>query len=371
MNNILLHELLASVKLPLDELTRSHLVVMEIPPASLSGIEHTLLRLIVKIRELGAHVAMIVQPNLRKRTQQPFWAQRWNRIKHRPFDFRQQCSRMLGNAVPGCHRKLLIGCSFDVPDTQCNNAPTLGATPSTQSVSLEGVLRTLCRRFVCLHDSGGVQDIPSGAAARGMLDFNDVDDRSDILLEPQRTPDSAVLDRRLLNDSAVQSGDLSSQASKVLLKEPDEATASKGGGRRSSEAPVEKTVAYPTDSKEKEKQKRNEMKEKGQEVVVKKRKFHVEDHYDDRGEDLSSLDKQLDPSDPSFYVPADYDTDQALSDDDHNQQLLAEGMALFYPVDRSKVAPAQTGSAPHPGPDPRAPLPKDSKCKGCRSFRAR
>ena len=88
VNNILLHELLASVKLPLDELTRSHLVVMDIPPASLSGIEHALLRLVVKIRELGAHVAMIVQPNLRKRAQQPCWAQRWNRIKHRPFDFR-------------------------------------------------------------------------------------------------------------------------------------------------------------------------------------------------------------------------------------------------------------------------------------------
>ena len=71
------------------------------------------------------------------------------------------------------------------------------------------------------------------------------------------------------------------------------------------------------------------MKENGQGIVVKKRKFHVEDHYDDCGEDLSSLDKQLDPSDPSFYVPADYDTDQALSDDDHNQQLLAEGMALL------------------------------------------
>ena len=289
MNNILLHELLASVKLPLDELTRSHLVVMEIPPASLNGVEHTLLRLVVKIRELGVHVAMIVQPNLRKHTQQPFWVQRWNRISHRPFDFRQQCSCMLSNAVPGCHHKLLIGCSFDMPDLPCNNAPTLGATPTTQSVSLEGVLRALCRRFVCLHDSGGVQDIPSGPDGRGMLDFNDVDDRSDILLEPQRTPDSAV-----------QGGDLHQQASKVLLKEPDNATASDGGGRRSSEAPVEKTVAFPTDSKEKEKQKKIDMKEKGQEIVVKKRKFHIEEHYDDCGEDLSSLDKQLDPSDPSY-----------------------------------------------------------------------
>ena len=99
----MLHELLASVKLPLDELSRAHLVVMEIPPAALSGFEHTLLRLIAKIRQLGVHVAVIVQPNLRKMTQQPFWAQRWNRLSHRPFTFVSACSCRISHVAPGCH----------------------------------------------------------------------------------------------------------------------------------------------------------------------------------------------------------------------------------------------------------------------------
>ena len=47
--------------------------------------------------------------------------------------------------------------------------------------------------------------------------------------------------------------------------------------------------AYPTDSKERENERRRRLKEEGQEVVTKKQKVHVEDHYDDCGEDLSSL----------------------------------------------------------------------------------
>ena len=49
------------------------------------------------------------------------------------------------------------------------------------------------------------------------------------------------------------------------------------------------SMAYPTDAKEREKVRRQAQKDEGNEHVVKKKKVHVEEHYDDCGEDLSSL----------------------------------------------------------------------------------
>ena len=48
--------------------------------------------------------------------------------------------------------------------------------------------------------------------------------------------------------------------------------------------------AYPTDAKERERDRRNAQKAAGHNHVVKKRPKIVEEHYDDCGEDLSSLD---------------------------------------------------------------------------------
>ena len=42
-----------------------------------------------------------------------------------------------------------------------------------------------------------------------------------------------------------------------------------------------------------------------------------------------------------------------------------------YPIDITKIARAQKGSAPRPGRDPRAPPQKGSPCKACRGFKAR
>ncbi len=63
----LLHEILASVKMPLDELSAAHFVAINIPPVALKGFERDLLHLIVKIRAIGPHVAIIVQPSLRNK----------------------------------------------------------------------------------------------------------------------------------------------------------------------------------------------------------------------------------------------------------------------------------------------------------------
>ena len=115
----LLHDLLASVKLPLDELSQAHLVAIEIPPLALKGFEHNLLHLIAKIRAVGPQVAIIVQPSLRRQTQQALWTHRWNKLDNRPFQLIQTCSCQLGNKCQGCHSRFLVGLSFTAQLGSC------------------------------------------------------------------------------------------------------------------------------------------------------------------------------------------------------------------------------------------------------------
>ena len=153
-------------------------------------------------------------------------------------------------------------------------------------------------------------------------------------------------------------------------------------GERSNDQPPETELpeesrmaelreAYPTDAKEREKERRKKEKEQGIERVVQKRKKIMEDHHDDCGDDLSSL---RDTTDTAFTFPCDFDTDEALSDEDHDQCLKLQFGSVIqaFPIDLSKVAKAKPGSLPAPGPDPRAPKdPKESKCPGCRQYRGR
>ena len=335
VGSIPLHEALASVKLSLDEFVRAHLVIMEVPPASHVGLVHQLLRLVSRIRALGPHVAIVVQPNLRRQTQQPYWVQRWNKLTSKPFEFVSACSCMLGDGVPGCHNGLVIGTSFAMPVLTCNHVPTSGGTPTAMRTSLEGVLRALCVHFLVNNDLPGLDEgceVPAVSGSRAAeADLPEASNRTNTascsVPVPQRTPDSAL-------------------------------------------PTTSKTSAYPTDSKEREKQKRKEQKEKGEEIIVKKRKFHVEDHYDDCGEDLSSLDPRVDQSDARFVLPCDYDTDQELSDQDHNECLLST-TKFCYPIDITKIAQPTEPGEPFRGRDPRAPKPMASKCPGCSNYRNR
>ena len=62
----LLPQLLAAVRLPLDELAHAHLVVMKVPPPTQHGFEHSLLRVVSKVRQVGPQFAIIVLPQERR-----------------------------------------------------------------------------------------------------------------------------------------------------------------------------------------------------------------------------------------------------------------------------------------------------------------
>ena len=53
------------------------------------------------------------------------------------------------------------------------------------------------------------------------------------------------------------------------------------------------TLAFPTDSRQRRKEREREAKEKGEVIPVQKKQFRVEDHYDDCGEDVSLLEAAI------------------------------------------------------------------------------
>ena len=140
----LLHTILTSVELPLAELSVNHLVAIDVPANSQPHFEHKLLKAVAKIRNTGPHVAVIVQPSLRKLTQRSTWVYAWNQMKHRPFTFKQTCSCCMGDGSPGCHFVYFIGCTYPVSFDACNEVLTLGATPEATSSQVLRLLFCLC-----------------------------------------------------------------------------------------------------------------------------------------------------------------------------------------------------------------------------------
>jgi hypothetical protein len=128
--------------------------------------------------------------------------------------------------------------------------------------------------------------------------------------------------------------------------------------------------AYPTDSKEREKKKRDQLKAEGKVVEPKKKKFNIEDHFDDCGEDLSSIDTLLTLSTCTPCTDlseCSIDTDSDIVCD---EQLVKEHGVFAYPIDESRVAQPQPGEIKR-GRDSRAPKPEESTCPACRYYRPR
>ena len=70
-------------------------------------------------------------------------------------------------------------------------------------------------------------------------------------------------------------------------------------------------LAFPTDSRERRKAREKEAKEKGETILVKKKQFRVEDHFDDCGEDVSQLEREL----RSATAPTDADPSNLFTDE--------------------------------------------------------
>ena len=246
MRTYLLHSLLAATKLPLDELSTAHLVAMEVPSKATIGFERLLLRLVQQTRAAGPQVAVIIAPQLRRQAQTMTWINRWNRMEHAPFQFHRTCSCCLGDSVPGLHGSIYLGRSFGSNGdyASCAAVPTTGMTPQAMNRMLAGVL-------------GALLPVPWELAA---CDSETVRHCGHSAPEPRCLPAPA----QWVPDSSLDG--LTNEKSQEIA------------------------AAFPTDSKERERNAKNLRKAQGLEAKEKKKKtFVIEDHYDDCGDDLSSL----------------------------------------------------------------------------------
>ena len=150
--------------------------------------------------------------------------------------------------------------------------------------------------------------------------------------------------------------------------------------------------AFPTEQREQAKKRKDKLKAEGKEVVVKKRVKVVEDHYDDCGDDITSLqdtDQQVKSSaNLSVRIPQECDLEEVFEDDiDHHHaypviQTLDErkAQAELKRIDPATISQPQLGE-PREQPDAaaveaaannagatgrRKPL-----CKACRASRTR
>ena len=100
----------------------------------------------------------------------------------------------------------------------------------------------------------------------------------------------------------------------------------------------------------------------------------MEDHYDDRGDDLSSLQlkEDLNETDVALIMPCYYDTDDELQDEEANCLLKRRfgDRIQCYPIDISKIARARPRDENYVrGRDPRAPYNRnESTCPACKRF---
>ena len=215
---------------------------------------------------------VVIQPSLRRKANKSLWISKWNMLSHAPFKFSQTCSCQTGNRMPGCHLTCYVGCSGKVTSGPCSEVPTLCATSHAAIESFGGTIQHLIASSELA--SKGAQANPMEEVER---------------LNPEEAANARLLvTAPTLCRSAPQTGTEPQQT-------PDSAHAQKTPEQNPESSipsipkPSTKQVAFPTDAKEREKARRKDEKERGIETVVKKRKKVMEDHHDDCGDDLSSL----------------------------------------------------------------------------------
>ena len=141
LDSFLLHNVL-HVKSPLPELTAASHVAIELPANVEKGFEQLALDFHERVRTQCSQTFMIVQPSLRRRSNRSTWISRWN--QHRgtiPFLFRETCSCLAGDGVPGCHITVYVGTDSDIKLEPCGAAPTTDVTVQSANKSLVGLLQ--------------------------------------------------------------------------------------------------------------------------------------------------------------------------------------------------------------------------------------
>ena len=290
------------------------------------------------------------------------WLARWNEMTNTPFKFHQTCSCKVGTSKLGMHLTTFVGNSLGIDMPPCSHVPTIAGATQSAETALRYLAEYLVSRVTGRASrptgtdrhlfEGSWETSPTGCSGQPRYDAHHkvMSDHHASRIETQTHPSS--VDTRLIHPTESSSSDELPVSTIAMHPEP----------------PVP-LPHFPTDQKERERDKKNALKAQGIEKVVKKTIKVVEEHYDDCGEDISSISTAL-PTDDEDVLFCDYDTDEELQDQIDSLALLAYPDSLAFPIDLTKIAQPQNG-LPHSGRDSRAPPPKDSPCKGCKHYRSR
>ena len=275
----LLHSVMQAQAFPLNELSQDNVTFIEAPPTTVPRYDEDFLGLVNKVKDAGSEVICFIQPSLRKKTQRCRWVDKWNQGTKSPFRFYETCSCICGDGSPGCHYRLYIGTSTSLPSyPSCNEVPTLGGSDESRNDAFIAGVKQVYLNFTSLDHITALRQ-----------PCTDVQD----LAEVQRAPDS-------LNQHPL----------------------------------TNHLRAFPTDAKEKEKERKRLAKEAGQEIVVKKKVKIVEDHWDDCGEDLSSI-TDIHVDSQGFVMPCDFDSEE----ENECAVVTAQGKAYFAGMSLEALEP--------------------------------
>ena len=219
-------------------------------------------------------------------------------MRQAPFKFKQACSCRVGNSS-SCHFTCMIGNTRDLKIEPCIEVPTLSATSQVTLRSLCGTITHLLPEF---------RSNVSDATARGTCSFPSQS------FTPSSDPNPPT---EPVSTRGVTTGIAGAQRTQDSTQSQPESSNSTHKSL-SEDQRVAPQAAYPTDSKEREKARRELEKERGIERVVKKKVKIVEEHYDDCGDDMSSVDTGI----PLTCMPCGCNTDEELSEEDNDTRLI-------------------------------------------------
>ena len=178
--------------------------------------------------------------------------------------------------------------------TLLGSAPTTGNTGTTVPHDVQRVMhaeeteRSAARPSPCLLHSDVLhtaqlsidthrseREVTKRSAARFTRDDTERAAARPSITATQRLPDSSIIESKDTANPTVCFADALDKIATHLI------------------AKTTTVEAYPTDSKEREKQRKKEAKERGEEIVVKKQVKPVENVFDDCGEDVSKLEQSM------------------------------------------------------------------------------
>ncbi len=257
-----LHTIVRDVKATLDDLHTCSSVLLEVPPMMQPDYERGIIHLLTHVKKKCPRIGVVIPPAWYRKVPRSTWLNKWRDIGGEGImSFHLTCGCQHGQ--PECHTPYFVGTTSSVKFSHCSQVPT--AEP-TKEAKERGLAAVACAVLKAL-EAGTVEGRHRDTVAAGKsLPYPSPEGGAQQIPNSSTTRDSWDVDQ----DANAETQD-TQQALHVAEHDATQAD------------------CYPTDAKEREKNKLKAEKAAGIERVVKKRKKIVEVHWDDCGDDMTSL----------------------------------------------------------------------------------